>query len=136
MEGLPTVLGFLRDARAEAENLGEDWLDVFCRKVRSARERSVDGFIDGKKPKAAIANEVFLAAYKANFDTLSTAIQRGCAILVECFDSRMQEKVAVVAAVNREGEDGLEMVPLARMLDGNPYEYIQPPAQDGGFSPL
>jgi len=49
MEGLPTVLRHLRDARAEAEDLGEDWLDVFCRKVRGDRERSVDGHLSGRR---------------------------------------------------------------------------------------
>lgn len=77
----------------------------------------------------------FLDKHKANFDTLQRAFDDGAIALMECKDVKTGELVAVVCAVQKNGDD-VEMVPFARMFDGNPYEQVLPPLPEGGFAPV
>ena len=64
--------------------------------------------------------------YVSNFKTLIAAVMAGDIALLECTDAFTGEKVIAIVAVQGNG-DGVEMVPVARMFDGNPYEQIIPP---------
>ncbi|MDP2662063.1 MAG: DUF6117 family protein [Dehalococcoidia bacterium] len=63
---------------------------------------------------------------KQNYETLLEAAKNGALALVECTDKLTGEYVAVVAAVNRPMGD-YELVPLARLFPGNPYDLVDPP---------
>jgi hypothetical protein len=66
------------------------------------------------------------AGYKANFQTLNQAFKAGHVCLMECTDKGTKNKVMAICAVQMVGEE-YEMVPFAKMFDGNPYEEIDPP---------
>lgn len=61
-----------------------------------------------------------------SYKTLCQASSRDRLCLVECTERASGQLVYVVAAVNQVGED-IELVPLARLFDGNPYEELAPP---------
>lgn len=70
--------------------------------------------------------------YKDNFETLCRAIRNGDVCLMECNDAVTGNPVMVVCAVQRYNdpslsEPQLQMMPLAKMFDGNPYEELIPP---------
>jgi hypothetical protein len=67
--------------------------------------------------------------YKANFETLRRAVTAGHITLVECTDAKTGLPVMAVCAVNRVGRD-VELAPLARLFDGNPYEELLPPTAE------
>lgn len=75
----------------------------------------------------------FLDGYKPNFETLQRAGRCDDLALAECTDVKTGARVAVVCAVQRSG-DSVEMVPLAKMFDGDPYEEVLPPLPEGGFA--
>jgi hypothetical protein len=77
----------------------------------------------------------FLDGYKENLETLKNAIENGDVALLECLDSRTGKKAAVLVAIGTAGGDSI-MAPFAIMCEGNPYDYLQPPAPEGGFCPL
>lgn len=79
---------------------------------------------------------VFLEGYKPNFETLRDAVRTGRIALLETMDARTGELVACIVAVNPTEDGGADFVPIARMLDGNPYEYMMPPDPRGGFHPV
>ena len=65
--------------------------------------------------------------YVKNFETLKRATNNGDLALMECTDKATGRPVITVCAVQFvEGE--YEIVPLAKMFDGNPYEELDPPA--------
>jgi len=68
----------------------------------------------------------------SNFESIKRAFENGDVALLECQLRSTGEKVAVITAVNREGEE-FGLVPFAVMLNGNPYEMLNPPSADGGF---
>ena len=70
--------------------------------------------------------------HKSNFDTLRQAFENGDVALLECQLKSTGESVAVVTAVNHDGDD-YGFVPFAMMFNGNPYELLNPPDSDGGF---
>lgn len=70
--------------------------------------------------------------HRPNFATLQSAFQNGDVALLECQLKATGESVAVIVAVNREGEE-FGFVPFAMMLNGSPYEMLNPPDPDGGF---
>jgi hypothetical protein len=45
---------------------------------------------------------------------------------MECNDAKTGQPVVVVCAVQTEG-GSFEMIPIAKMFDGNPYEELIPP---------
>lgn len=77
------------------------------------------------------------AAQKANFQTLRTAVLNGDVVLMDCQIRETKQSAAVLCAVNvtSDAEAGrqFEFVPLAMLLDGNPYELLSPPDPDGGY---
>lgn len=78
-----------------------------------------------------------LAGYAPNFNTLSRAITDGNAAIVEALDTRTNRRAVIVVAVQRSADESIQMVPLAQLLDGNPYEYLASPdpASDGYRAP-
>lgn len=64
--------------------------------------------------------------YKANFQTLNRAFLNEQVCLMECTDKITKAKVNVICAVN-EVEGEYEMVPIAKLFDGNPYDELDPP---------
>lgn len=68
-------------------------------------------------------------AQKNNFNTLGDAFKAERVALVSCTDAKTGELVPTICAVN-ELEDGeIELVPFARLFDGDPYEQLLPPPQ-------
>ena len=64
--------------------------------------------------------------HKNNLDTLIRACKCDELGLVECTDKLTGKPVIVVAAINRPATEW-QIVPLAKMFDGNPYDEINPP---------
>lgn len=71
-----------------------------------------------------------LAAYAPNFNTLARAITDGNAAIVESLDTRTHRRAVIVVALTRNPDDTIQMIPLAQLLDGNPYEYLASPDPD------
>ncbi len=72
-----------------------------------------------------------LPGHQANFDTLCRAVTNGDAAVVDCQHRATGESVAVVCAVNADRE--YELVPLAMLFAGDPYELLNPPSAEGGY---
>jgi len=70
--------------------------------------------------------------YKKNFKTMQEAFQAGHLALVECQDKTTKRPVIAVCAVSFDGKM-YNIVPFAKMFDGNPYDELNPPNPDGGF---
>ena len=66
-------------------------------------------------------------SYKHNFKTLRAAVLNEDAALVCCKDVKTGDDVIVIAAVFQDDSGQYNMVPLAKMFDGNPYEELDPP---------
>jgi hypothetical protein len=67
---------------------------------------------------------------KQNFETLKTASNNGGLALVSSRRKRDGAEVALVCAMNVEEHDGEKMlcpVPLAVLIEGNPYEDFEDP---------
>lgn len=73
-----------------------------------------------------------LAGYAPNFNTLARAITDGNAAIVEALDIRTNRRAVIVVALQRNPDESIQMVPLAQLLDGNPYEYLASPDPDSG----
>ena len=74
------------------------------------------------KPKTKVTG------HKSNLETIIRAAKDGRLALVECTDRLSKEPVAVLCAIG--GPDDLgeyEIVPFARMFEGNPYDQLDPP---------
>lgn len=67
--------------------------------------------------------------YKTNFETLQKASDNGDLVLMECRERATGQVCVLVCALGREGEE-VTFAPLARMIDGNPYELYDPPDPD------
>ena len=72
--------------------------------------------------------------HKDNFQTLVDAFQNNDVALMECQLSATGEAVAVICAANRMPDGEIEFAPFAMLFNGNPYEMVNPPKVDGGFS--
>ena len=72
--------------------------------------------------------------HKRNFNTLVKAFRAGDVALMECQLSATGETVAVICAANRLPNGEIEFAPFAMLFNGNPYEMVNPPKVDGGFS--
>jgi Family of unknown function (DUF6117) len=84
------------------------------------------------KTKSKKIPEKFLNGFKPNFKTLRKACKNNNLALVECLDLKTKQKVAMVCAVHWDGKQ-FNLVPLATMNEGNPYERFSPPNPNGGF---
>lgn len=73
-----------------------------------------------------------LAGYWPNFETLDRAITNGHAAIVEALDTRTNRRAVIVVAMQGTDDGQIQMVPLAQLLDGNPYEYLASPDTDSG----
>jgi hypothetical protein len=73
-----------------------------------------------------------LVGYKPNFVTLQMAYKNGDLCMLDAREKATGKTVALVCAVNREGEE-FAFVPIAVMIGGNPYELYDPPSPDGGY---
>jgi hypothetical protein len=72
--------------------------------------------------------------HKQNFQTLVDAFNAGDVALMECQLSATGETVAVICAANRMPDGEIQFTPFAIMFNGNPYEMVNPPKAEGGFS--
>ena len=69
---------------------------------------------------------------KTNFETLITAGLNGDLAIMSAKDSKTGEPVTLICAVNKPTEDDPEyqFVPLAMMIDGDPYTMFTPCTQE------
>ena len=76
-------------------------------------------------------------SYRANFETLRQAVLNQDACLLEARRKADGQKVALVCAVNDDPgnpEYQYQMVPLAVMVEGDPYKDFEPAVPgNGGF---
>ena len=63
---------------------------------------------------------------RANFETLLLAAQNGDLAVVSAIRKSDKAQVALVCAMSKEGSD-IRPVPLAVMVEGNPYELFEDP---------
>lgn len=63
---------------------------------------------------------------EANFNTLMRACKDENLALLECTDTKTGEYVAVVCAVQIGSKGEVEVIPLAKLFQGNPYDEVQP----------
>ena len=63
--------------------------------------------------------------HKKNFETLQRASDDRSLALMECLDRQTGKQAAVLCAVNVDGGT-YEMVPVAMLLEENPYERFVP----------
>lgn len=73
-----------------------------------------------------------LADYAPNFDTLRRALDNGHAAIVEALDTRTNRRAVIVVAMQGTDDGEIQMVPLAQLLDGNPYAYLAAPDPTSG----
>lgn len=73
--------------------------------------------------------------YKANFNTMLLAAENKDLALLDCRDKETGKQVHVVCAIYRDNEGQFNMVPLAKLFDGNPYDEVDPPNPEGGYHP-
>lgn len=66
-------------------------------------------------------------AYKHNFQTLLRAAEEDDLVLASCLDVTNGEPRAVICATYEDGEGMVNLVPLAKLFDGDPYDEVQPP---------
>ena len=65
-------------------------------------------------------------AHKKNFDSLIDAFGDKSICLLECRDAQTGQPVYAICAVNQV-QDKLDLVPFARMFDGNPFDELLAP---------
>ena len=65
-------------------------------------------------------------AERANYDTLKRVFMNGNDALIRCKDKASGKNVAVIAAVVMEGSK-YNIIPIAKLFDGNPYEELIDP---------
>ncbi len=70
--------------------------------------------------------------HKANFDMLKKACENGDLALMDCQISETGESVAVICLVNRpdKSSDYYEILPIAMMFNGDPFDILNPPNMD------
>ncbi len=70
---------------------------------------------------------------KKNFATLSRAFNDGQVALVDVLRLKDRKKIAAVCAMAPNGDGTITMIPLATLVEGNPFEEFAPPKVDGGY---
>jgi len=68
-----------------------------------------------------------LEGYKVNLETILRAGENGDLCIMEYTERETGETAFLLCAAGWDGE-GYEITPLARMIDGNPFELFTPPA--------
>ena len=64
---------------------------------------------------------------RANFSTLRAASEHGDLALVSAIRKSDQANVALVCAMSTNGDGTITPVPLAVMVEGNPFELFEDP---------
>jgi hypothetical protein len=67
-----------------------------------------------------------------SYQDLIERAQKGKTTLAECFDAHTGEPTTAICVIRQNGEE-VEMIPIARMIDGDPYAQLAPP--DTGDAP-
>ena len=70
---------------------------------------------------------------RANFETILRACQEGRLVLLDCQDKATGKPVVVLAAVGDAPGGEYDLVPFAKLFEGNPYDELNPPAPKGGY---
>lgn len=65
--------------------------------------------------------------YRHNFETLQRAIDDGNVALVECTDKVTGKNVYAICAIQPAPDSKVDIIPFAKMFDGNPYDELDPP---------
>ena len=65
-----------------------------------------------------------------NFGTLLKACENNDVCLMQCVDAATGKPVYAICVVNHV-DDEYQMVPVAKMFDGNPYEELIPSSVEG-----
>jgi hypothetical protein len=86
---------------------------------------------DDPEPKAP---DTFLDGYKHNYATLAKAIKADDFAMIQCLDVVTKQRVAVVCATYTDEQGQINLVPLAKMFDGNPYELTVFPTAGGTYT--
>lgn len=63
----------------------------------------------------------------ANLNTLVRAATQGDLAVLECTCAKTGEPVYTVTAVGGDGNGGIQLTPLARLFEGDPYKLLIPP---------
>jgi len=69
------------------------------------------------------------AGYIANFETLKKALRNGDLALVSAVRKADQKPVALICAISHV-EGGVAPVPLAVMVEGDPFELFEDPTEE------
>lgn len=75
------------------------------------------------------------AHHGTNLSTILRAAGDGRLALLEVRERATGATRVALVAVGDDGAGGFEFTPFALMIDGNPFELLDPPAPGGGFSP-
>ncbi len=70
---------------------------------------------------------------KKNFATLSRAFGSGHVALVDVLRLKDRKKIAAVCALQPNGDGTVTLIPLATLVEGNPFEELAPPKAEGGY---
>lgn len=71
--------------------------------------------------------------YKHNFETLQRAGENQDLCIMDARDRATGKSVVLVCAAQHGGDGSVEFMPLAVMIDGNPYHMYDPPNPAGGY---
>ena len=75
-------------------------------------------------------------ANKANFEVLQRAFNQGDVALVQLLRVSDGKVVAGLCATQHEPNGDTTLIPLATLVEGNPFELFRPPLPTGGFAGL
>lgn len=85
-------------------------------------------------PSHIASNRPIPDTVTANFKTLQRAMLTERVVLVDCLDTLSGEPVVLICTAGRNQWDGnVEIMPFAKMLEGNPMDRYAPPNPDGGY---
>lgn len=78
------------------------------------------------KPGTTMPTDL-LEAHKANFETLVRAVNENCICMMEVTLVNTGERAVAICCLNPQpDEDGRRIVPLALMMNGDPYQLLKP----------
>lgn len=84
---------------------------------------SEPGILDDESYRPCVGN-------KESLRTLKRALEDGSVCLMEVTLKATGERVAAICAASQTGDDEMSFTPFAIMLNGNPYELLEPPANE------
>ena len=77
-----------------------------------------------------MSNKTIVQDHKANFETLKRTFENNAVCLMDCIEKSSGEHVAVICAMVPNGEE-ITFTPFARFFNGNPYEMLISPMENG-----